>query len=186
MPTLTSSAIFDVTAAPAVYIETGNIVVYPQNAGSLAKRELHYPGDLLPPLIYEDNPDKWENFDSSPWTALPVVAAEKTLEGMQIVRWSGYIPDEPVREYWLGNETTARMTAYMLRRLYEYFTQPPASGYITWHPKDRTEQGYNVILENLQVGGSNIVTLDYLALLQGEVVLREIMLQLRIISEVEA
>ena len=38
------------------------------------------------------------------------------------------------------------MTAYMLRRLYEYFAYPPEAGYITWCPKDRTEQAYNLRL----------------------------------------
>jgi hypothetical protein len=182
MTELTSSTTFSVLAAPEHFEESEDLYLFPENAGSLALRELRYPNDLLPPLIYWNNPDRWENFDSAPMTDRPQVKTEMTIGGNQIVQWTGYVADRPVKEYWKGSDTRSRVTAYFLRRLYEYFTNPPESGYITWHPKDRTEEYYNVILESVQVGGQDIVTFDFIALYQGEVMPLEVVVQFRIVG----
>ena len=75
------------------------------------------------------------------------------------------------------------MTAYMLRRLYEYFAYPPEAGYITWCPKDRTEQAYHIQIESVQVGGQDIVSFDWVALYQGDLLPFEVVFQFRIIGE---
>ena len=183
MAELTSETTFTVIAAPEYFEESEDLYLYPENAGSLAVRELRYPGDVLPPLFYESNPDRWENFDSVPMTNRPQVRTELTLASAQIVQWSGYYPDRPVREVWRGSDNRSRMFAYMLRRLYEYFAYPPLAGYITWCPKDRTTQAYLIQIESVQVGGQDIISFDWVALLQGDVLTGEVVFQFRIIGE---
>jgi hypothetical protein len=116
-------------------------------------------------------------------TDRPQVKAEATIAWTQIVHWQGYLPDKPVKEYWKGNDTASRMTAYMLRRLYEYYANPPAGGYITWWPKDRTSKGYKIKIEGISVGGQDVLTFDLLALKEGVMPL-EVVFQFRIIGEV--
>ena len=89
MAELTSETTFTVIAAPEYFEESEDLYLYPENAGSLALRELRYPGDVLPPLFYESNPDRWENFDSVPMTNRPQVKAELTIASAQIVQWQG-------------------------------------------------------------------------------------------------
>lgn len=183
MAELTSETTFSILAAPEYFEEFEDLYLYPENSGALALRELHYPGDVLPPLVYETNPDKWENFDSAPMTDRPQVKTELTIASAQIVQWKGYVPDRSVKEYWKGSDTTSRMYVNMLRRLYEYFAYPPEAGYITWHPKDRTEQAYHIQIESVQAGGQDITSFDFVALYQGAVVPFEVVFQFRIIGE---
>lgn len=183
MTELISETTFTVIAAAESFEETEDLYLFPENDGALAVRELHYPGDVLPPLFYESNPDRWENFDSIPMTNRPQVRTELTIASAQIVQWPGYLPDRSVKEYWKGSDNTSRMTAYMLRRLYEYYTYPPDSGYITWCPKDRTSQIYNIIIESVTAGGQDIMSFDFVALYQGSLVPFEVVLQFRIIGE---
>jgi hypothetical protein len=184
MAELTSETTFSIIASAEYFEEYEDLYLYPENAGSLALRELRYPGDILPPLFYESNPDRWENFDSVPMTNRPLVKAELTIASAQIVQWPGYYPDRPVREIWQGSDTKSRMTSNMLRRLYEYFAYPPISGYITWCPRDRTNQLYYIQVESLHVGGQDITSFDWVALFQGELVPFEVIFQFRIIGEV--
>ena len=183
MTVLNSETTFTVIAAPAYFEEDEDLYLYPENAGLLAVRELRYPGDVLPPLFYESNPDYWENFDSVPMTNRPQVRTELTLASAQIVQWSGYYPDRSVKEVWKCAENRSRMFAYMLRRLYEYFAYPPLAGYITWCPKDRTTQAYHIQIESVQVGGQDIVSFDWVALYQGDVLTSDVVFQFRIIGE---
>lgn len=183
MTELIAETTFNILAAPEVFEEFEDLYLHPENTGTTALRELRYPGDVLPPLIYESNPDRWENFDSVPWTNRPQVKTELTLSWAQTVHWPGYLPDKPVREVWRGSDNRSRMFPYFLRRLYEYYSMPPLSGYITWWPKDRTTQGYYVIMETVQVGGQDIITFDYLAMLNDLIAL-EVVFQFRIVGEI--
>jgi len=183
MTTLTAETTFNILAAPDHFEEAVDLYLYPENAGTLALRELRYPGDLLPPFIYEENPDRWENFDSAPMTDRPQVKVEPTLSWAQVVQWRGYLPDKPVKEYWKGTDNTSRMSTYMLRRLYEYFVNPPDGDYITWWPKDRTGQGYKIQIEGISVGGQDIISFDWVAL-KGDLIPFEVVLQFRIVGEV--
>ena len=92
-----------------------------------------------------------------------------TLEDTSLARWPGYVKDWPIKEIWTGDNKTSRMTAYFFRRLWEYFANPPASGYITWTPKDRINQAYNIEIESLTVGGQDTVSFNTIALSQGYV-----------------
>jgi hypothetical protein len=169
-------------SASSHYTEEESLILLPENDGANVLRELHYPNNVLLPLVYAQNPDKYENFDSYPLTARPIVQSDQTIGGNTIARWLGYIGDSPVIERWQGDETKSHMYLYFLRRLWEYFANPPQTGYITWYPKDRTTAVYNIEIENLTAGGQQI-TLDYLAA-RGQFVMGEIAFSFRIIGEV--
>ena len=182
MAELTSETTFTVQAATEVYEEVADLVLLPENAGVNALRELRYPDDVLPPLIYEDHPDLTENFDSGPLTARPMLKADMALADTVLTRWSGYVKDRPVKEVWKGGGDKSRMSAYFLRRLWEYFANPPASGYITWTPKDRLDQAYNIEIESLTAGGADTIALDGLPLRQG-FIMGEVIFIFRIVGE---
>jgi hypothetical protein len=128
-------------------------------------------------------PDEWENFDTEPLTSRPLSKTEMTLAGNKSAAWPGYLGDLPIREIWSGSDDKSRMSAYMFRRLLEYFLNPPASGYIVWKPKDRTTKTYNVIFEDLSVGGQSLCRFRYVAA-YNEVVVKEVVVTLRLVSEV--
>ncbi|MDD2900828.1 MAG: hypothetical protein PHU44_00165 [Syntrophales bacterium] len=182
MAELTAQTTFTIQEPPEIYQETVDLVLLPENAGSLALRELRYPGDTLPPLIYGQNPDKWENFDTAPLTARPFLKGEMTLADYSLARWPGYLKDRPVREIWSGSDKESRMEAYFFRRLWEYFANPPVAGFITWNPKDRIDKAYNIEIESLIAGGQDTVTLDYLAIREG-LITGEVVFTFRIIGE---
>jgi hypothetical protein len=182
MAELTSQTTFTILAAPEIFEETADLYLLPENSGINAMREMHYPGGKYPPIIYSTNPYKWENFDSAPLTDRPQVKSEMTLSSVQIVHWRGYTPDKPVKEYWPGSDTISWMDAYMLRRLYEYYVDPPDDDYIIWYPKDRTEQGYKIKLESVSVGGQDIIMfLD--PAIRADIIPFEVVVQFRIVEE---
>ena len=182
MAILTAETAFTIQFAEELS-EGADLVLLPENAGADAVRELHFPADLLPPLLYEGFPDRWDNFDTTPVSARPLTTAEKTLGGSKFAQWPGYVADKPVREVWRGSDTIARMTPYFLRRLLEYviYSQDLGVGeYITWWPKDRTTQGYNIVIQDLTVGGASI-SLDYYGL-KGEMIMQEVVFTFYIVG----
>lgn len=168
MTTITASTTFTITAATS-YTEQVDLVLLPENRGTQALRELHYPNDVFPPLVYPKNPDHWTGFDTEPIKA-PILASEKTLGGNNLARWKGFVGDNAVVETWEGDSKTLSMTTDFLRRLLEFYLNPPADGYIVWYPKDRTTKGYTIEIESLTVNGSTAVNLDYIATKAGYVV----------------
>ena len=160
-----------------------DLVLLPEAPGLDALRFLRYPGDLLPPLIYEQNPDRWENFDTVPLTGRPLSKTDLTLEGTRTAQWPGYVADRPVRETWKGDERRLSASLYFFRRLWEYWANPPADGYITWWPQDRTSQGYNIHIEDIAVAGTDTVNLDYIATRNGYLV-GDLTFTFRILGEV--
>ena len=190
MTVLNSQTTFNIVASPEAFEESVDLYLFPENSGMNAFRELHYPGDKYPPIVYDSNPLKWENFDSVPMTDRPMVKTEFTISWAQSVQWKGYMPDTPVREFWTGSETESLCSTYFLRRLYEYFIDPPVGAYITWWPKDRTAQGYNILVETITVNGQNdqgqdiIMLLD--AALRADLVAYEVIFQFRIVGEADS
>jgi hypothetical protein len=181
MTTLNGETTFEIQAPHSLYSEEANLILLPENNGVNARRELHYPGNTFPPIIYPDDPDETINFDSLPLTARPTYKIEKTIAGQQTAMWPGYTADLLVSEIWRGSEKTARMTAYNLRRLIEYFLNPPLSGMVKWIPKDKGDTvGYWVRIHNLTVAGADI-KLNMTALYYGEVV-NEIVLSFQILG----
>jgi len=183
MAILQSSTVFTILSAE-YYEEQADLILLPQTDGSEAMRELHYPGDAFPPIIYPDMPDKWENFDTIPLTNPPMTKAEMTISGNKYARWPGYGGDRPVKEFWKGSESRSRVWLEFFRRLAEYwFNQPDPPNYITWWPKDRTSSGYYVLIEDLSVGGTSVLSFDYLPVYYG-LLTGEMILTMRIIGEV--
>jgi hypothetical protein len=180
MATISASTTFTITAATA-YPDHADLIVLPENAGTGVRRELHYPNDVLPPLVYLKNPDNWTGFDTEPLKP-STLAVEKTLAGNKLARWAGYNGDNAIVETWKGDSKALSMTTDFLRRLLEYFLNPPTSGFITWYPKDRTSTGYNIEIESITVNGSQAVNLDYLAT-RGGYVIGDVALAFRIIGE---
>ena len=184
MTILIAETTFTISASSS-YSEEQELLLLPENDGVNVLRELHYPaGNViqLPTLVYTQNPDKYDNFDSGPLTARPIVQSDQTIGGNTVARWQGYLGDSPIVERWTGDETRSKMYTYFLRRLWEYFANSPAVGYITWYPKDRTSAVYNIEIENLTAGGQQI-TFDYLAA-RGQFIMGEVVFSFRIISEV--
>lgn len=180
MTTISAFTTFTIVAAPA-YPEQVDLVLLPENTGENVRRELHYPDDMFPPLVYPQNPDNWTGFDTEPIKA-PTLVTEKTLGGNKMARWAGYVGDNAVIETWKGDSKVLSMTADFLRRLLEYYLNPSADGYVTWYPKDRTATAYNIEIESLTVNGSPAVNLDYLATKAGYVI-GEVALAFRIVGE---
>jgi hypothetical protein len=183
MATLQSSTPFTIQAAEA-YEEQVDLIILPQAPGTESMRELHYPDDLFPPIIYPGLPDRWENFDTIPLTNPPLTKAEMTLGGNKYSRYKGYKGDRPVREIWRGDDNNSLVPLDFFRSLIEYFfNQPDPPDYITWWPKDRSASGFKVLIEDLSIGGASVLTFDYVALFNS-VMTGEMILTMRIIEEV--
>lgn len=185
MADLTSQTTFDILEPTETFEETLDLVLLPENTGVNVRRELHYPDDVLLPLIYDQNPEWWDNFDTDPLTGPPSFDAEQTIADVITARWPGYVKDRSVKEYWRGDEKTSCMKLSMLRSLWEYLVNPPATGYIEWWPKDRTTKGYYIEIESLTVGGSDGISLNLFACREGYV-LKEVVFTFRIIGEIPA
>jgi hypothetical protein len=183
MPDLTAQTTFQIEEPIEAFEETLDLVLLPENAGVNALRELRYPSNGMLPIIYEQNPEWWDNFDTGPLTGRPMFKAEMTMADVATARWPGYVKDRPVVERWKGDDKTSHMTMTMFRSLWEYFTNPPSSGYIEWWPKDRTTIGYYIEIESLTVGGSGGISLNYFACNAG-IVLNEVELTFRIVGEI--
>jgi hypothetical protein len=182
---LTSQYTFTIQEPHTVVEESAELLLLPENngAGLAPVRELRYPNDALPPLQYPDDPDVTENFMDRPLTNPPLAKAQMTISDTQLARWPGYLKDRPVREIWKGSDKLSRMTAYFLRRFIEYAFNPPASGHITWAPKDVSDKVYEIEIISLTVGGLNAIALNNTALFHGEVP-GEIVLTFHLLGEV--
>jgi hypothetical protein len=181
---LTAETSFQVLEPAETFEDELDLVLLPNNTGVYAMRELRYPNNALPPIMYDQNPEWWDNFDTEPLTARPLFKAELTLADVVMARWKGYVKDRPVREFWRGDEKTSYMSTEMLRALWEYFTNPPIVGNIEWWPRDRTTKGYYIEIESLSVGGSDGMSLNLYASQYG-IVLKEVELSFRIVGEIE-
>lgn len=182
MATLTSNTTLTIIDALGV-TETQDFIVQPENTGSLACRELSYPGDVLAPLVYEQNPDKWTNFDSSPMVKRPSISRTQTIEDNRLTGWFGYARDRPITETWKGSDTESSLMLPFFRQLYAYFENPPLSGFVIWKPKDRTTTEYNILINSLTAGASPDVTYDFLAARQN-CILGDVVFTFTIVSEV--
>jgi len=182
MTTLSSQTTFSIADPPTTVVETAELILLPENNGTEAVRELRYPGNVLAPLQYPDNPDVTENFIDRPLTARPLAKAQMTIEDTHFARWPGYLKDQPVREIWKGSDKVARMSAYFLRRFIEYFFNTPPSGRITWSPKDISDKTWEIEIISLTVGGANALALNQTALFHG-LVTGEIVMSFHLMGE---
>lgn len=181
MPIITSSTTVTIGNATAVEA-TVDLVLQAASNGTTALRKLIYPANALAPLIYERNPDDWTNFDITPMVKRPSIGVLQTLEDNKLTGWQGYARDASVQETWRGSDTIAPITVNFLRTLYAYYENPPLSGFIQWYPRDRTASAYNIMIESLTVGGSDI-RMNFVAAHAGYM-LGDVNLKFRIVSEV--
>lgn len=181
MAIITSQTVVTIDDALSVTTEA-SFTLQPENSGMNARRELSYPSDTLPPLIYDKNPDQWTNFDTSPLVKRPRVGIQQTIQDNRMTGWQGFDRDAPITEVWKGSDNESPMTLAFFRELYAYYETPPSSGYIQWSPKDRTNNSYNILIESLTVGG-NEVRFDYIPARNGYLT-QDVVLQFRIVSQV--
>jgi hypothetical protein len=181
MPTITGSTIL--TIADAGGVETiSTFTIQPQIIGSLECRCLVYPNTAFAPIKYSHNPTKTVNFDTSPVDKKPTAIGLPTITDNRITSWPGYAKDGSITEIWEGSDKIASMDLGFFRQLVNYYQNPPASGFIVWEPKDRTTATYNILIESLTSGGSEL-TYDYLSTL-ALYMLGAVVLKFKIISEV--
>lgn len=182
MPTITSETTVSPADASAT-VTTEDLVLQASIEGSLALRQLVYPdATVLAPFTYDKNPDEWTNFDLTPMVKRPSVGVLRTLEDTKLTGWLGYAKDDSIVETWRGSDTEASISLDFLRQLYAYYENPPTSGFIVWKPRDRTVNSYNIMIESLTVGGSDI-KFNYLASLHN-LITGDVNLRFRIVSQV--
>ena len=163
-------------------LTTADLVLQASITGTLALRQLTYPTSAFAPIVYMQNPDEWTNFDVSPLVKRPSVGVLRTLEDTKLTGWQGFAKDAPIIEKWRGSGNQASMDLDFFRQLYAYYENPPTTGLITWAPIDRTVNVYNILIERLTVGGSEI-RMDYLAARQNCLV-GDVEFRFRIVSQV--
>lgn len=161
MAIVSASTVVNVSDAGPVMV-THDITLLPASSGTLALRKLTYPDDTFAPLIYCKNPDKWTNFDTAPMVKRPSIAALRTLEANKLVGWQGFERDALVTETWRGSDQEASLPLDCLRQLYQYYENPPINGFIHWHPRDRTNKVYQIVISSLTVDGAEI-SFDFIA-----------------------
>jgi hypothetical protein len=181
MATISGSTILTIIDAAGVEVAS-TFTIQPQVTGTLECRCLVYPTSTLAPIVYSHNPTKTINFDTSPVDKRPKVVGLPTLADNRMTGWFGYAKDVSITEVWDGSDSEASMDLGFFRQLVNYYQNPPASGFIVWQPKDRTSTTYNILIESLTAGGSEI-TYDYIASLNLYMI-GEVRLRFRILSEV--
>ena len=181
MATITGSTILTIADAAGVPIED-TFTVQAQVTGNLQCRCLVYPTTTFADILYTHNPTKTVNFDTAPVDRRPKVSPLQTIKDNRFTVWPGYAKDTSVTETWAGSDSQAAMDLGFFRQLVNYYQNPPTTGFIVWQPKDRTTVTYNILIESLTAGGSEI-TYDYIASL-NLFMLGEVTLRFRVISEV--
>ena len=122
-----------------------------------ARRVLTHPdAENFPSLVYYRNPDRDINIDNDVLFG-PLNQVFMTESTTQVVRHTRGISDVIVTEQWVGGRGRASMPTSFFRLLYEYFVNPPppvpdAQTYITWQPRDKNTETYNVELVSLEAG----------------------------------
>ena len=208
----TGSRIVFIGLGTATTIPSSLVLYSSGQAGILgAQRILTHPdGDNFAPINYYKNPTRTFNLDNEVIPA-PISSAPRTLESRQVIMMERGIADVVVTEVWEGGEgRRAAMPTSLFRQLYLYLRNQPAFSalaqtYITWAPRDRSEDVYNVQFYQLRVGsgsgdeevfdvddfrlppGSEIKTpLDSLDVSPDGLITRTVKVKLRIVSLVGA
>ena len=124
-----------------------------------AKRILTHPDSAnFAPITYWGNPDYTYNLDNDVLTA-PISSTQLTIGSTQTIRFARNTDDVVVEEFWEGSVQKAAMPTSQFRAFYEYLINPPAlatpQDYITWQPRDRNSNTYNVELFAMSVGGGD-------------------------------
>jgi hypothetical protein len=173
MTTLTASTTFSIGASSTV-VESVQTTVLPVIAGGTGRGRLVHP--TLGTYDYAQMPDEWVNVDGDVLIA-PIWSSARTLDGDANTLWQGDIRDVQVEERW-----TYAVSAAHMRAIVAMWQNPPDpdDGYVSWYPNYTNGNGYNVILENVSVGGEG-VKLNYVTK-RYDFVIDDMVVRLRIVG----
>jgi hypothetical protein len=104
--------------------------------------------------IYEyfANPDDTYNFALAPVRRIDTTI-HKTLVGSVLVRQAEDLSDVVITEVWRGGDKLSTL-ATMYHTLYNFWMTPPDIGeYVTWEPKDMSNETYQIEIIDVQLGG---------------------------------
>lgn len=182
------SAVTPVSLTTAVAI-TPRQAAATDAVGHGAARLLSYPTSALAgPILYELNPQQWTNMGATPFVR-PLYASQKTLSKTATVQFLGDVTDLEVTETWVGGGNRVAMSLSMFTALWDYYTNVPdltGSGFITWEPRDISPRRYTVLLTGLEVGGTEVVTLDNLYKVTSPWIHETVTLRMRLVEELAA
>lgn len=116
----------------------------------------------LPPLVYSmfglcGNPTRTLNLDNDVLRH-PYVSRTLTLGGTRVTRFEQGEGDVIVTEIWEGGQARASLTTALFRQFYDYLANSSLLGptdFITWEPRDRNANVYQVELLSLTVGSGD-------------------------------
>lgn len=113
----------------------------------------------IPPLVYSAfglcaNPDRTYNLDNDVLQH-PITSVDLTLGSTRVTRFETGIDDVIVTEVWEGSQNRMAATTALFRQFYDYLMNAALLGpddFITWEPRDRNSNVYQVELLSLTVG----------------------------------
>ncbi len=154
----TASRIFQISLGAPTVVASTTTIIGSGSAGTLgALRTLTHPDPTnFPSLTYYRNPDRSVNIDNDVLFS-PITNVQLTESSTQVVRHSRTIADTLVTEIWQGGRGRASMPTSFYRLLYELSVNhppanPTAQTFITWEPRDRNDNVYNVEIVSLRGG----------------------------------
>lgn len=152
MATLTNSTAF-VIAAQSTAVATVDIPIIPSAGAGAGLGRLVHP--TYGTYDYPYMPKVWRNMDGDA-VIIPQWQTSRTLSSGQNTLWSGNIKDVECSEEWLADDLAMPMS--MLRMLLLIYTNPPdpTVDYVQWWPSYVNGNGYDVVIKDITVGGSDI------------------------------
>jgi len=176
------------TITASTKIIAGRPALQSDAVGAGTPQELSYPTSALnTPLVFSVNPHTYTNVFSE-LLIRPLYQSQRTLSKTTTIQFNADQTDLEIKLTWIGGGNRFAMDWTMFSNLYNYFNNPPnaANGeYIQWAPKDLSNHVYNVLLVNLECGGSNLIQLNNLAKTLDGFVTETVTLTMRIVSTVE-
>ncbi len=157
MATLTANTAFTIAASSTVVADVDVEVIAIAAAGAGRGRLVH---PTLGTFDYPYMPEQWTNMDGDS-IIKPKWQTAETLSSGQATLWGGNVRDVECVESWTAPGGLS-MPMSMLRMLISIFQNPvdPTVDYLQWWPSYTTALGFDVIMSNLTVGGSDITLTD--------------------------
>ncbi len=161
--------------AGTVEVSSVDVPFAPSTPGTNALRILDPPPVVLSfplkgPLVYECNPAKWTNFDTTGPMKRVFTRHQTTIGGAVTQTFAGFEKDVVVTEIWDGGGDRVSMTLGFFRVLYQFYANIPnfdTEGHVRWTPKDLTATRYDIVILDLLIGNRPVVTFDTVAHIGG-------------------
>lgn len=180
MTTLTSTGSFTVGSGSVVTISAPLVVIPAASVGSGTGRLIH---PTFGTFDYLRGPDEWQNMDGDAIIA-PIWSSTKTLLGAANTLFVGDLRDVVVEERWTQRVAMELDQARMFIAMWQ-LPPDPAAAYVQWYPSYANDLGFNVVLLDLIVGGSQGINLSPLVN-NGEGWVRgPVTIKMRIVSRIE-